>query len=74
MNIEKFKYFIHLVEKERTGNASDLALKLEVSERTIYSYVRVLRVELNAPIAFNRYKQTYFFSKPGRLLWEWKLK
>ncbi len=74
MNIEKFKYFIHLVEKERTGNATELAQKLEVSERTIYTYVNVLRSDLNAPIAFNRYKQTYFFSKPGRLLWEWTKK
>ena len=71
MNIEKFRYFIHLVEKERTGTPAELAKKLEVTERTIYSYVFTLKNELNAPIEFNKYRKTYCFDRPGRFNWHW---
>lgn len=71
MNIEKVKYFIHLIEKERTGTPSDLAEKLKVSERTIYSYVHLLKNELNAPIEFNKFRKTYQFERPGSLQWKW---
>ena len=44
MNIKKIKYFIHLVEKERTGAPKDVAVILEVSERTIYHFVQILKM------------------------------
>ena len=71
MNIEKVKYFIHLVEKGRTGTPSELAEKLNVSERTIYSYVNILKNEMNAPIEFNKFRKSYEFGRPGKLCWEW---
>jgi transcriptional antiterminator len=71
MNIQKIKYFIHLVEKERTGSPAELAIKLDVSERTIYHYVQIMKQELNAPIEFNQYRKSYQFDRPGKLQWEW---
>lgn len=71
MNIEKVKYFIHLIEKECTGTPSEVAKKLKVSERTIYSYVNILKYELNAPIEFNKFRMTYQFVRPGSLEWKW---
>lgn len=71
MNIEKVKFFIHLIEKERTGPPSEVAKKLNVSERTIYAYVQLLKSEMNAPIEFNKFRKTYQFSRPGKLNWEW---
>ena len=43
MNVHKLKYFIYLIEKQRTGAPSEVAKKLGVSERTIYSYVNTLK-------------------------------
>lgn len=71
MRIDKVKYFIHLVEKGRTGTPSELAEKLNVSERTIYYYVHILKNELNAPIEFNKFRKTYQFERPGSLQWKW---
>lgn len=71
MRIDKLKYFIHLVEKERTGSPAELAEKLEVTERTIYAYVYTLKHELKAPIEFNKYRRTYCFERPGKLHWKW---
>ncbi len=71
MNIKKIKFFIHLVEKERTGTPSEIAKKLEVSERMIYYYVQVLKNKFHAPIEFNKYRKSYQFERPGKLHWEW---
>lgn len=71
MNIEKIKHFIHLIEKERTGTAKAAAHRLGVSERMVFNYVHILKHQLNAPINYNRNKQTYVFSENGRLIWRW---
>jgi transcriptional antiterminator len=71
MNIKKIKYFIHLVEKERTGTPTEIAEKLNVSERMIYHYVHLLKHEFKAPIEFNKYRKSYQFERPGRLHWQW---
>ena len=74
MNIQKIKHFIHLVQKERTGSPTEVALKLGVSERMIYNYVGILKNEFNVPIDYNRYKHSYCFYEAGQLNWEWEQK
>lgn len=71
MNIAKIKNLIHLIEKERTGTPKELAKRLELSERMVYNYVDVLRKDLNAPVVYNRTKQTYQYNEQGKLCWEW---
>ncbi|MCE2743406.1 MAG: hypothetical protein LW701_07550 [Fluviicola sp.] len=71
MNLDKIKYFIHLVEKERTGTAKAAAEKIGVSERMIFNYVNFLKNQLNAPISYNREKQSFVFTEEGKLFWKW---
>lgn len=71
MNIEKIKYFIHLIEKERTGSAKVAAEKIGVSERMVFHYVNILKNQLNAPINYNREKQSFVFAAEGKLIWKW---
>ena len=71
MNILKIKHFIHLIEKERTGSAKVAAERIGISERMVFNYVRILKTELNAPINYNRSKQTYSFNENGKLIWKW---
>ena len=71
MNIKKIKYFIHLIEKERTGAPKEVAVILEVSERTIHNYVRTLKIDFNAPIVYNHYRKSYLFETKGNLNWAW---
>ena len=42
-----------------TGKPKELALKLNVSERTIYNYIHFMKRELKAPIIYNRLKDSY---------------
>ena len=71
MNILKIKHFIHLIEKERTGSAKVAAERIGISERMVFNYVHILKTQLNAPINYNRNKQTYSFNENGKLIWKW---
>ena len=72
MHLEKLRKFIHLVERKQTGKPADVARLLGVSERMIYNYTKFIREELNAPIAWNNFKQSYLFSENGALIWKYE--
>jgi len=71
MHLEKLRKFIHLVERMQTGKPADVAKILGVSERMIYNYTKFIRKELNAPIVWNNFKQTYLFAESGILIWKY---
>lgn len=71
MHLEKLRNFIHLVERKQTGKPADVAKLLGVSERMIYNYTKFVREELNAPIVWNNFKQSYIFSESGALIWKY---
>jgi molybdenum-dependent DNA-binding transcriptional regulator ModE len=72
MHLEKLRKFIHLVERKQTGKPADVARLLGVSERMIYNYTKFIREELNAPIVWNNFKQSYLFSESGALIWKYE--
>lgn len=51
----------------RTGTPIELALKLSVSERTVYNYISYMKTELNAPIVFDIQKGNYCYHKKCNL-------
>jgi hypothetical protein len=59
MNILIIKKIHARILSESTGTPKELALKLNVSERTIYSYIHFMKKELKAPIIYNRLKDSY---------------
>jgi predicted transcriptional regulator len=71
MKIHKIKHLIHLIKHEGTGTPTELAKRLDLSERMVYNYVRLLKEDLNAPVEYNKFRKTYQFTERGRLLWEW---
>ncbi len=65
------KHLIFLVKTESTGNPKELAHKIQLSERMLYNYLKILKVKVKAPICYNSVKNTYYFSERGTLEWEW---
>ncbi|MGJ3236212.1 HTH domain-containing protein [Marivirga sp.] len=63
--VERFMFVNELINKERTGNPSALATKLNVSERTIYRIIDDLRLYYgyNPEILFDNEKNSYVFVK-----------
>jgi transcriptional antiterminator len=71
MNIDKMKHLIFLVKIESTGTPKELSQKIQLSERMLYNYLKILKEKIKAPICYNSIKNTYYFSEPGTLEWEW---
>jgi len=59
-----------LIKTERTGPPSNLSVKLDISVRTVYSYLSFMKYELNAPIAFNSQTKNYYYSRVCDLRFE----
>jgi len=55
---EKLETIKYLSQHKRSGTPSELAKKLNVSERTVQRMVNQLR-ETGYPIKFNRFRCTY---------------
>ncbi|MBX9782760.1 MAG: HTH domain-containing protein [Chitinophagaceae bacterium] len=62
--IKRFQRIDKLIQSKTTGNASELAAKLEVSARTAKDFIAVMR-ELGAPIYFDKYKNSYCYKDTG---------
>ena len=63
MNILIIKKIHSMILSKSTGKPKELALKLNVSERTIYNYIHFMRSGLKAPIKYNRLKDSYQYDK-----------
>lgn len=48
---------------EQTGSPKELAFKLGISERSVYNYIGFMKTELNAPIAYEVQKASYYYER-----------
>ena len=59
---ERYKLLIELIEKKKTGNPKELALKLGIKERMVYNVLDDLRLYLEIGISYSTEENSYFFS------------
>ena len=59
---ERYKLLIELIEKKKTGNPKELALKLGIKERMVYNVLDDLRLYLEIEISYSTEENSYFFS------------
>jgi len=52
----------HLIQTKATGNPRQLSNRLNISERSLYEYMAVLK-EMGAPIQYDRHRETYFYNE-----------
>ncbi|MCH7400788.1 HTH domain-containing protein [Belliella kenyensis] len=60
----RLEYLDELIRKKATGSPKQLAKKFDVSERTIYDYINILR-ELDAEIFYCSICESYMYKKHG---------
>lgn len=60
--------------RSQVATISSLSQMLEVSERTVYYYLKYMKEDLQAPIEYNASKGTYRYLEDGgfRFLWSEK--
>jgi predicted DNA-binding transcriptional regulator YafY len=56
----------HLVRIKGTGSPKQLARRLNISERSIYEYLELLRT-LGAPIRYCKFRKSYYYEDEGIL-------
>jgi len=58
-----------MIRTGSTGPPEDFAHRLDVSTRTIYNYLAILKM-LGAPIRYSRSLMTYIYTESGSLVFE----
>ena len=73
MDIRTIMRLNKLIAQGKTGTPAELAETLGRTERSVYSYIRYMREELDAPVAYNNTQSTYYYTcKEGRLHFKWQ--
>jgi predicted DNA-binding transcriptional regulator YafY len=54
----------HLINHKSTGTPADCAMKIGISERSLYDYLKILK-DMGAPVKFSRGRRTYYYAEGG---------
>jgi predicted DNA-binding transcriptional regulator YafY len=63
--LNRLKSLDYFIKSRTTGNARELAEKLEITERSVYNYLNLMK-SMGAPIAFSIYRQSYIYEDDGQ--------
>lgn len=61
---DRLEYLDKLIGRKSTGSPDNLARRINVSKRTIFEYIDILR-SLGAGIEYCRYRETYYYKSLG---------
>jgi hypothetical protein len=62
-----------LIKMKATGNPKALAMKMSISERTLYELLKLMRIS-GAPISYSKNRQSYFYKESGQFEIGFRLK
>lgn len=66
--LNRIRRLDNLIRQKRTGAPKELAEKLGISERWLYTLLDELKTELNCPIRYDRRRRSYVYKKPGKVV------
>ncbi|MBN1416841.1 MAG: helix-turn-helix domain-containing protein [Bacteroidales bacterium] len=62
--ITRLSILNQLIRLHATGNARELAVKLEVTERSVYNYIKLMK-SYGAPIVYSKPCHSYIYEGEG---------
>ncbi|MCF0054159.1 HTH domain-containing protein [Dyadobacter sp. CY356] len=62
---ERFDRLHGMIRRKATGSPAELAVKLDLSERAVFEYIRAMR-EMGAPISFCPHRRSYYYEREVR--------
>lgn len=65
--LERLERIDRLIRIKGTGTPAELAARLKMSERNIYQYLNLMK-DLGAPIKFDPFRETYYYSEDGQFI------
>ena len=72
MDVKRLIVMDGLLSQKSTGKPQVFAAKVNVSERTLYEYLRYMKDELDAPIKYSRSQNTYYYAEQGSFSFKWR--
>ena len=63
VNLELLEELNRLILEERTGGTERMSKKLGISKRHLLNYISRMKVHFEAPIYFDRDRNTYLYTK-----------
>ena len=60
------------IREKATGTPKQLSAKLDISERQVRGYIKLLK-DLGAPVRYSRRRSTYYYIKPGTFNFNFRL-
>jgi len=64
--LNRLEYIDYLISSNATGTPKQLSSKLKICDRAVYLHLNLMK-ELGAPIKFSRKKNSYYYTREGRL-------
>lgn len=61
---ERFRRIDSFIRRKSTGTPKQFARKLGVSERTLFNYLRIMKLE-GAKIEYSEFRRSYYYSIEG---------
>jgi hypothetical protein len=61
-----------LIKREATGSPAQLAIRLNLSERATFKYLKFMKEELKAPIEYSKGRISYVYLNSGEFNFKWK--
>lgn len=61
---ERLRTIDHLIRTKRTGTPERLAVRLGISERSLYDFLTLMK-GLGAPIKYSKERESYFYEDSG---------
>ena len=65
--LQQIKRLDSLIRRRATGSPSELAERLELSERQLYNIMNMLK-DMDAPVAYSTGEQTYYYERNVKLI------
>jgi predicted DNA-binding transcriptional regulator YafY len=62
--LNRFLRIDHLIRIKGTGTPAQLAERLNLSERSVYTYINYMKT-LGCPIKFDSFRATYYYEEDG---------
>jgi len=62
--VDRLERMDYLIRTKATGTPAELADKLNISRRSVYDYINLLK-EMGAPIAFCRKRKSFYYEAEG---------
>lgn len=65
---ERINQIDFLIQKESTGSGDELASRLGVCKATIHNTIKFMKEKMDAPIAYDTMRRTYYYTAQGTIL------